>query len=211
MLVSMKCLRRTNEERSATTRARILDATAACLMERGYAGTSTTQIAKMAGVSRGAQLHHFPIKSELMGAAVEHVFVRRKEEFQQAFLSLPDETDKISAAIDLLWNSLQTGVFYAWLELVVASRSDEVLKERLLVVCQRFDRDITDLVQTLFNPPPEALEQLHVAGHLLFASVEGLCTSQIVYGRHRSCDEMLALLKTIVHQGLRPYLKGVSL
>ncbi len=50
------------EERSAETRRRLLDATVACLFERGYAGTTTTELARRAGVSRGAQMHHFPKK-----------------------------------------------------------------------------------------------------------------------------------------------------
>ena len=65
------------EERSAETRRRLLDATVACLFERGYAGTTTTEIASRAGVSRGAQLHHFPKKDELVVSALEHVFELR--------------------------------------------------------------------------------------------------------------------------------------
>src|SRR6185369_6387055 len=77
--------RRTQAERSATTRARLLDATIACLHDLGYAGTSTPEIARRAGLSRGAQLHHFPTKAELVTSAVEHLFLRRRDEFLQAF------------------------------------------------------------------------------------------------------------------------------
>jgi AcrR family transcriptional regulator len=199
--------RRTNEERSATTRAKLLDATVTCLIERGYGGTTTTEIAKVAGVSRGAQLHHFPVKAELMGAAVEHVFVRRQEEFTEAFLALPAESDKVSAAIDLLWKNLQGGIFYAWLELVVASRSDPELRERLLSVCIKFDQDIQSLVRELFSPPEEISELLHSTGHLLFAAMEGLSTSQIVYGSRRPCGEILDVLKTMIQQAVMPFLQ----
>ena len=70
MTDAAKRVRRTQEERSAATRAKLLDATIDCLIELGYAGTTTTLIAERAGVSRGAQLHHFPSKDALYRAVV---------------------------------------------------------------------------------------------------------------------------------------------
>ena len=77
------------EERSAETRRRLLDATVACLFERGYAGTTTTEIATRAGVSRGAQLHHFPKKDELVVGALEHVFELRLADLSAAIAEPP--------------------------------------------------------------------------------------------------------------------------
>src|SRR5690606_18055013 len=115
--------RQTNEARSAATRAQLLDATIDCLIELGYSKTSTTEIARRAGVSRGAQLHHYPTKTELVLAAVEHLFARRKEEFRAAVRSLPRDADRGAQAIDLLWPVLTGPSFAAWLELVVAART----------------------------------------------------------------------------------------
>ena len=69
-------LRRTQAERSGETRRRILDAAVALLGERGYAGLRTGEVAAAAGVSKGAQTHHFPSKEALVVAVVEHVFRR---------------------------------------------------------------------------------------------------------------------------------------
>jgi AcrR family transcriptional regulator len=65
-------------------RARLLEATVECLVERGFAGTSTTLVSERAGVSRGAQLHHFPTKNALVVAAVEHLTDKRGEELAAA-------------------------------------------------------------------------------------------------------------------------------
>src|SRR5215207_5035001 len=65
--------RRSQEERSTETRGRLLDAAVECLIEFGYSATTTTTVAKRAGVSRGAQLHHYPAKVELLTAAIEHL------------------------------------------------------------------------------------------------------------------------------------------
>ena len=52
---------------------RLLEATVDCLVEHGWSGTSTTLVSQRAGVSRGAQLHHFPTKNDLVLAAVDHL------------------------------------------------------------------------------------------------------------------------------------------
>ena len=57
-------------DRTRAMRARLLEATVELLVERGFAGTSTTLVSERAGVSRGAQLHHFPTKNDLVVAAV---------------------------------------------------------------------------------------------------------------------------------------------
>ena len=64
--------RRTQEERTAAMRERLLNATVECLYELGYAKTTTTAIVERAGVSRGAQLHHFPTKADLAIAHNAH-------------------------------------------------------------------------------------------------------------------------------------------
>ena len=66
--------RRTQAERTQETRTRILDAAVEVLRKKGYAHFRTADVAKAAGVSRGAQLHHFKTKEKLVYATMEHVF-----------------------------------------------------------------------------------------------------------------------------------------
>src|SRR6516225_546046 len=66
--------RRTQAERTQETRARILDAAVEVLRKNGYAHFRTADVARAAGVSRGAQLHHFATKEKLVYATMEHVF-----------------------------------------------------------------------------------------------------------------------------------------
>jgi len=71
--------RRTQDERSSAMRERLLDATIECLVEYGYTGTTVTRIADRAGVTRGAQVHHFRTKDDLVTAAVKHLAGRSAE------------------------------------------------------------------------------------------------------------------------------------
>lgn len=66
--------RRTQEQRSAETRKRLLDATIDLLIERGYARLTTADIAKRAGVSSGARVHHFRTKEDLVVAANKELY-----------------------------------------------------------------------------------------------------------------------------------------
>ena len=66
-------------ERTRATRLRLMEATVECLVELGWAGTTTTIVSERAGVSRGAQLHHFPTKQDLVVSAVAYLMDRRRE------------------------------------------------------------------------------------------------------------------------------------
>ena len=66
--------RRTQAQRTAQTRTRILDAAVQALVEDGVSGLSTVAVARRAGVSRGALTHHFSSRGELLRATVVHLF-----------------------------------------------------------------------------------------------------------------------------------------
>ncbi|HTU14954.1 MAG TPA: helix-turn-helix domain-containing protein [Solirubrobacterales bacterium] len=62
---------KTNRDRTAATRAALIDAGRRLFVEHGYAETSTPEVVRTAGVTRGALYHHFADKRELFLAVVE--------------------------------------------------------------------------------------------------------------------------------------------
>ncbi|WP_064058678.1 TetR/AcrR family transcriptional regulator [Prescottella equi] len=116
---------RTQAERSAATRGKLLDATIELLVEVGYAGTSSQAVTKRAGVSRGAQLHQFPTKESLVVAAVGHLVDRRLAELLR---SRPDP----DRGLETLCEAFTGPLFYAALELWVAARTDPGLHEAMI-------------------------------------------------------------------------------
>lgn len=129
--------RLTQGQRSAATRVRLLDATLDSLVDAGYAGTTTSRVCDLAGVSRGAQVHHYPTKAELVVAAVKHLAEKRLEDMQAKADELGEATDRIGASFDFLWDAFSGPLFLAVLELWVAARTDQELRARLLPVERR--------------------------------------------------------------------------
>ena len=127
-------------DRTRAMRARLLDATVECLIEVGFAGTTTTLVSERAGVSRGAQLHHFPTKNALVVAAIEHLTEKRGEELAEAFASLPDK-DRTRAVVRGLGDHFASPVFTAALELWVAARTDPTLLAAVAPLEQRVGRE----------------------------------------------------------------------
>jgi AcrR family transcriptional regulator len=192
--VTMLEERRTQAERTATMKARLLEATFECLAEVGYAGTTTTEVARRAGVSRGAQLHHFPAKADLVIAAHEHVLARRRGEFLEAFAALPPEQQTHSGALELLWRLYQGPAFAAWLELAVAARTDPELHRRFLDAERKYWESVVTATTAIF--PQVADHGSAVMIEFGFALLDGLALQKAV-GMGSNHDEIVAMLQAL--------------
>ncbi len=142
--------RRSQAERSAATRDALLDATIACLVEDGYANTTTSRVAERAGVSRGAHLHHFQTRQALVAAAMERLAERRGAELLAAAEDLPEGRERLVQGLDLLWASYANPLFQAALDLWSHARTDADLRERLVPVERRLDRQTLAIARRLF-------------------------------------------------------------
>ncbi|HJQ85513.1 MAG TPA: helix-turn-helix domain-containing protein [Candidatus Binatia bacterium] len=192
-----KRIRRSQEERREETRGAVLDATVECLASRGYARTTTAAIAHRAGVSRGALLHYYPSKQQLLAAAVEHVFARRTEEFRRAFATLPRDVDHRAAAVDLLWTMFSGPTFQAWLELVVAARSDRKLLEQVAGITTRFGETVDATYHELFPVPEDPGPFFGLAPRFVFALLQGLALERVVIGDAPRVAELLDVVKAL--------------
>ena len=192
--------RRSQGERSAATRERLLEATFDCLVERGYGRTSTPEILKRCGMSRGAMLHHYPTKTDLVTAAVDYVLQRQLGEFQSAFRDLSEDADRASTAIEMLWRSMSGPSYYAWLELVMASRHDEVLREKIREVTARFGEYVIRIYEESF-PRTGRLDDFYTSiPPFAFAVINGMAIANIYEdeGRVRRGVDSLKQLASFV-------------
>jgi AcrR family transcriptional regulator len=108
-------------------RTRLLEATIDCLVKHGYAGTTTPRVAELAGVTRGAQVHHFGSKNDLVIAALKHLAAKRTAAAVAEVGELAASDDPLATVLDLLWEIHQGPMFIATVELWVAGRTDPSL------------------------------------------------------------------------------------
>lgn len=194
---SSKPRRRTQDERTAQMRVRVLDAALGCLVERGYAGTTTTAVAERAGVSRGAQLHHFRTRAALVAAAVEHLYAGLTADYEKAFANLAPGTDRVSAAVDLLWETFQDPRLAAVLELFVAGRTDDELREQLAKVASGHRARVTELARAYFPVVPPREEEFAGLLALVLDALQGMAVAQLVEPHEEGARFALFRLKRI--------------
>jgi AcrR family transcriptional regulator len=176
--------RRTQEERRAETRAKLLDATVQSVLDVGYAATTTRRVAELAGVSQGAQTHHFPYRADLVGAAVERLADRRIAELHTLASDFPaDPITRLGALLDLMWIDFSSDTFTVFVKLWVAAADDRELYERLVPVERKIARAIAELAARLGG-------ELMVAGwearlSLTLAAMRGLALTETFEPRGR--------------------------
>lgn len=188
--------RRTQEERSAATRERLLDATIECLVELGYAGTTTTEVVRRAGVSRGAQVHHFPTKAELVEHAIVHLARKRREELRHELDIATPNGDRFSLAVDLLAKSFSGPLFYAAMELVVAARTDEDLRPAVRAIERDAEQGIREFVAEVFGPEATRRKAFRDALEMTIRLTAGIAMTQMMRGE-RNDEQLLAAWKRV--------------
>jgi AcrR family transcriptional regulator len=188
---------RTQAERSERTRELLLDATISCLVELGYARTTVHEICQRAGLSRGAQQHHFATKAELMTSALEHLFKRLGEEILAATSSLPPGPSRLDTGIDLLWRAYSGTLSTAAVELWVAARTDEELRRRLLPVDRELGHQTLEFYRRIAGPSVDEA-RLRTALLLTVNLFRGLALDAMIGGDPARRSALLAEWKTLV-------------
>ncbi len=170
------------QRKSVQTRLAVLEAAVDCLERHGYANTTTQLIAATAQISRGAMLHHYATKQDLISAVIDYTFYKRMEVFVSRIKAL-SEVERIQdhAGIELYWQSLLTREYTAYLELTVASRTDAELREIFLPKARRYDRVERETVLQAFPEWRADVARYELAMDYCIASMEGLLLNRDIW------------------------------
>ncbi|MFW6775796.1 TetR/AcrR family transcriptional regulator [Nocardioides sp. CPCC 205120] len=131
-------VRRTQAERSRAMRARLVAATIASIAEVGYHRASVGDICARAGVSKGALFRHFPTRTDLVVEAAQEVGRRHLA----AFAELRDATTTVEEQLRFARRQIRDATNAVWLELLVASRTEPDLRERLAPAVRELYRGV---------------------------------------------------------------------
>jgi AcrR family transcriptional regulator len=178
-------------------RQRILDATVACLVEQGYGETTTLAVQARAGVSRGALLHYFPTRGQLVVEAVDHLFEAAKAELRAQVRPEVAEEERVPEAVELLWSSFRGPLFAAALELWLAARTDPDLLVALVPHERRLGHEIKVFCRELFGPRAASHPRFDQVCELLVQAMRGAAVSSVVTTRPDHEREFIGGLKAI--------------
>ena len=172
---------RTQAQRRDEMRTALLDAAVASLVERGFARTTTIDVQRKAGVSRGALLHHFPSKAELLVATIAHLAEMRGRELRTRAASLPLGPARIDAVLDLLWECFAGPLFQVSLELRAAARTDAELRPPLAAAERIMHERVMHQAATLFGPEIAARAGFEPAMDLTLHLMMGAAMSTLMH------------------------------
>jgi AcrR family transcriptional regulator len=184
-------------QKSASTRLQIVEAALRCFVELGYSGTTTTVIANKAGLSRGAMLHHFPSKIDIVRAAVEHLHAKRLKAFRKSIDRLPGDESRPRRALEAYWEHVKHPMYVAFLELWVAARTDPELAAILAPAQDSFEREWYSTAVDLFPEWKESGENFDLALDLVHYVMDGMAVSFLT---HEHGDEDKRLLNYLEGQ-----------
>jgi AcrR family transcriptional regulator len=168
-------------------RQRLLDATVASLVEKGYSGTTTLEVQQRAGVSRGALLHHYASRTELILAAVNYLMRERMVTLQDV-REPPSGEERLDWAVRTLWATFDEPLFAASLELWLAARNDAGLRAALLPQERLFGAASNEWAAGLFGPAAEH-PRFPALLEILLDAMRGAAARAVL--RSRSSDERL--------------------
>ncbi|HEX7135219.1 MAG TPA: TetR/AcrR family transcriptional regulator [Iamia sp.] len=195
--------REPQQARAVATRGRIIDAAAAILTERGYAAVTTKAVCARAGVSRGAHLHHFPTRADLLAGAVGHLLELRRQELTARLADLEVGTS-IEQMLAVIWPAFEDATFVAWAELCMAARTEPDLAARLMEVDVRFtEATRADFVELLDDRVPDDPAVAELVRDLLFAALVGLGFERLLPRPRRDVQDYFSLLGRLADAALR--------
>lgn len=138
-------MRRTQAARSAATKAAILDAAVARFAACGVHGSSTHDVARLAGVSRGAMLHHFPTRTDLLNGAFSHLLEGELAVLEAFSTTIRDDGSSVDRLIGFIWERYSGPLFTVTLDFLTLARTDPNVMAVVEPSAGRFNARLNDL------------------------------------------------------------------
>ena len=182
---------RTQQQRRDETRRALLDAAVESLIDVGFARTTTLEVQRRADVSRGALLHHFPSKAELLVAAVDHLAEMRARELKLLSAQLPEGRARTDAVLGLLWQCFSGTFFQVAMELRTAARTDPELRPVLATAEKALRERIIAQARTLFGKDVADHPGLERALDLTLQLMIGSAMTAVLHGEDRRLDILI--------------------
>jgi AcrR family transcriptional regulator len=190
--------RRSQAERSESTRERLIEATVQLLRKRGLGGLRTAEVSQLAGVSRGAQLHHFPNKNALVIATINYLNSEMLAASRQRAQAARQGGDPIAQLIADAFDFFFGDYFFITLAIGMGDERNEELRQGVNPTMgpSRFDieRDWLAVLQAAGMPADLAADILA----LTLSLVRGFAVRTLIRDDRKRFAELMRLWQQIV-------------
>jgi AcrR family transcriptional regulator len=170
------------DRKSSATREVILEAAIECLARYGYSRTTNELICGIANISRGAMLHHYSNRQELIVAVTEYAFYKHMKSFSTAIRALTDADRKDrNAGVAVDWANVLSSEYTAYFELHMAARTDEALRKIFLPRARHHDRAWKDELLHVFPEWRDDVRKLELTRRLIRSLLEGMALNRTIW------------------------------
>ena len=196
--------RRAQAERTAEMTAKLLNATLDLIYESGMSSASTVAIARRANVSRGAIIHHYPHKFDLITAAVDHLLETEATHIRELSAAFSAGEVTLDALIDEFWRVFSGRLFMITIDYLAAARTDDELRRHLGPVSLKFNRALDEIWSTFFRLNNEEKGRIDITLNLTLCLLRGMGVQTVLQHRDPAYfDELIAAWKQMLGSVLR--------
>ena len=184
-----------NEERSGRTRAKVIEATIDLLHRVGYESTSMQRIIQQAGISRGALLHQFPTKVDLMIAVAEQLVSDDLRHYEEVLHGLTSWERQLELLVDAAWEAFRRPDHQAFLEIWMATRGDDALREQFGPFVAQGDIRTDEGLRRLLADSGAGPDMVAAVAQMLVGSLRGFAIENLLRDRSSRLDAAVDALK----------------
>jgi AcrR family transcriptional regulator len=159
--------RRSQADRSAATRAKVIAAARDVLCAQGYSGATMHAIRDAAGMSLGAIQHQFPTKAKVMAAVAAEFSAYRIRVYREAIRSGTTPRESMEKLLEANFRMVSRPEMAAVLEIHLARRNDPDLDREVGPSTRRFDRRVRLWAYTILHAAGIREDEAHQSLQLL--------------------------------------------
>ena len=187
--------RRTQQERSADTSEKLLNATIDLLHDRGLYRMSTSEIAEAAGLSRGALTHHFSSKEEIIVEAVGYMLRKVTAELHEMAEGIRFSGSSTDEIVEYLWRMMNDRLFYVTMEYLPEARHNAEFRQKIVPVVKEFHEGLNAVWAELAAQAGVSVDQVLVLMNATMCMFRGMIAQTTVKDDPEYFRELLQFWK----------------
>ncbi|MEQ8935920.1 MAG: TetR/AcrR family transcriptional regulator, partial [Amphiplicatus sp.] len=194
--------RRTQAQRNQEMKQRLLGAAKAVLRDKGYAAFRVADVCDVAKVSKGALLHHFPTKDELIIGLVNDMYADQETETEIAATESESLTDLLDKLFQESMAFFFSETFAVSLNLTVGVAREPGLRETIFTIIGKFRRNKEAVWVKRFAaagiPKKKAADAIYIAN----TTIRGLAVRGVWDENRKRMEEIQAKCKAMIFVSL---------